>query len=204
MTTLSRLLPRHSTALLAVMFVLLPVLVHAGPGPRLDSVASSAVGGGRGLRAILQFSDDAARQRVAAMLAARRRSMRSLPDTTALAVDLDAATLAQVAADTTVAQVSVDAPVRATHLAERIGRDTAPAASPRSAQRRRAEFAVAIIDSGLQPHADLPASRIRAFVDLVNGASAPYDDSGTAPTLPGSSPVTGPTAGSRPTWTWWR
>jgi serine protease AprX len=37
---------------------------------------------------------------------------------------------------------------------------------------------VAIIDSGVQPNPDLPASRIRAFVDFVNGRPQPYDDYG--------------------------
>jgi subtilisin family serine protease len=37
---------------------------------------------------------------------------------------------------------------------------------------------VAVIDSGVQPSADLPASRIRGFVDFVNGQTQPYDDYG--------------------------
>jgi serine protease AprX len=35
-----------------------------------------------------------------------------------------------------------------------------------------------VIDSGVQPHPDLPASRIRKFVDFVNGRWYPYDDFG--------------------------
>jgi len=38
--------------------------------------------------------------------------------------------------------------------------------------------AVAIIDSGVQPHADLPLSRIRAFKDFVGGSSVPIDTCG--------------------------
>jgi hypothetical protein len=37
---------------------------------------------------------------------------------------------------------------------------------------------VAIIDSGVQPSLDLSTSRIRAFVDFVNGQKKPYDDYG--------------------------
>jgi len=37
---------------------------------------------------------------------------------------------------------------------------------------------VAVVDSGVQPHADLPASRIAAFVDFVNGRQLPYNDYG--------------------------
>lgn len=44
--------------------------------------------------------------------------------------------------------------------------------------RPRSDFAVAIIDSGIQPHADLPLSRIRAFVDFVSGSPVPVDGCG--------------------------
>jgi len=37
---------------------------------------------------------------------------------------------------------------------------------------------IAVIDSGVQPHVDLPVSRIRKFVDFVNGRTAAYDDNG--------------------------
>ena len=40
-------------------------------------------------------------------------------------------------------------------------------------------ISVAVIDSGVQPHADLPAARTSGkFVDFVNGRSLPYDDFG--------------------------
>jgi serine protease AprX len=37
---------------------------------------------------------------------------------------------------------------------------------------------VAVIDSGVKPHTDLPATRIKAFVDFVNGKTTAYDDYG--------------------------
>jgi subtilisin family serine protease len=42
----------------------------------------------------------------------------------------------------------------------------------------RAGIAVAIVDSGLQPHADLPPGRIRAFKDFVGGSLTPVDGCG--------------------------
>jgi serine protease AprX len=39
-------------------------------------------------------------------------------------------------------------------------------------------LAVAIIDSGVQPHADLPLSRIRAFKDFVSDSPSPIDSCG--------------------------
>jgi serine protease AprX len=44
--------------------------------------------------------------------------------------------------------------------------------------RSRGGFAVAIIDSGIEPHADLPLSRIRAFEDFVSGSPTPVDGCG--------------------------
>jgi subtilisin family serine protease len=44
--------------------------------------------------------------------------------------------------------------------------------------RSRAGIAVAIIDSGIQPHPDLPLSRIRAFEDFVGGSATPVDGCG--------------------------
>ncbi len=37
---------------------------------------------------------------------------------------------------------------------------------------------MAIIDSGIRPHADLPLSRIRAFKDFVAGSAVPVDNCG--------------------------
>lgn len=42
----------------------------------------------------------------------------------------------------------------------------------------RTGIAVAIIDSGIQPHPDLPLSRIRAFEDFVSGSPTPVDGCG--------------------------
>jgi serine protease AprX len=39
-------------------------------------------------------------------------------------------------------------------------------------------IAVAIIDSGVQPHADLPLTRIRAFKDFISGSPVPIDTCG--------------------------
>ena len=42
----------------------------------------------------------------------------------------------------------------------------------------RGGFSVAIVDSGIRPHADLPLNRIRAFKDFVTGSSVPVDNCG--------------------------
>jgi serine protease AprX len=42
----------------------------------------------------------------------------------------------------------------------------------------RSGFSVAIIDSGIQPHADLPGRRVRYFKDFVSGSARPIDRCG--------------------------
>ena len=80
-------------------------------------------------------------------------------------------------------QMSIDAGVSITAIEGRL-----PARGnwePRAVSRQipefnraRGGFAVAIIDSGIQPHPDLPLSRIRAFEDFVGGSAIPVDGCG--------------------------
>jgi serine protease AprX len=54
-----------------------------------------------------------------------------------------------------------------------------PAGAPyRPTDATRVGISVAIIDSGIQPHADLPTSRIRYFRDFVSGSARPIDRCG--------------------------
>jgi serine protease AprX len=76
-----------------------------------------------------------------------------------------------ISLDASVSVASVRQPARATwrrpSSAEMPGRDPS-----------RGGFSVAIIDSGIRPHADLPLNRIRAFKDFVTGGSVPVDNCG--------------------------
>ena len=47
-----------------------------------------------------------------------------------------------------------------------------------SSSASRAGFAVAIVDSGIAPHPDLPLNRIRAYQDFVTGGRIPVDNCG--------------------------
>ena len=78
----------------------------------------------------------------------------------------------QVSADAGVSATTVKLPARGnfvkkTRAVDIIGFDPA-----------RAGIAVAIIDSGIRPHPDLPLKRIRAFKDFVSGSPAPIDGCG--------------------------
>ena len=77
----------------------------------------------------------------------------------------------QISLDAGVSVAAIRQPARATWRAT-IGGD-APALILRAAG-----IAVAIIDSGIRPHADLPLRRIRAFKDFVAGSAVPVDNCG--------------------------
>ena len=49
-----------------------------------------------------------------------------------------------------------------------------------TAEKTTAPISIAFLDTGISPVADFthPENRIIAFLDLVNGRTAPYDDNG--------------------------
>jgi serine protease AprX len=73
---------------------------------------------------------------------------------------------------------ALDANVSIAAAGSFIRQGAARGGGPVSADRIRSGIAVAIIDSGVQPHADLPLSRIRAFQDFVGGSRTPVDGCG--------------------------
>ena len=178
-------MPRWAAwALVALASLALEVPASAQQPPvthKFDEVVRETVAEGRSVRAIVRFTNDAARLRGAEIVASRGgRVRRALNDVTALTVDMDASTASELSAELGTLTISVDATVRSAGFG-----DGRRAARANDARRARAQFnragrgvSVAVIDSGVQPHADLPLSRIRRFVDFVNGRSMPYDDFG--------------------------
>ena len=148
---------------------------------KFDEVIREKVAEGQAVRAIVRFTDDAARLRGAEMVASRGgRIRRALNDVTALSVDIDARTAFELSATLDTLTISVDATVTSAGFGDGRGAARSSAARGARAQFNRAGrgLSVAVIDSGVEPHADLPLSRIRKFVDFVNGRSMPYDDFG--------------------------
>ncbi len=146
---------------------------------KLDAVVREALQAGRSVRAIVRFHSDADRARGAAVVTTRRgRIRRSHDDVTALTIEGDAATINALAYDAGVAAISVDASVRASIGDSHGGRANGASKVRDRFNKRGTGVSVAIIDSGIEPHIDLPSSRIRAFVDFVNGRTTPYDDFG--------------------------
>ncbi len=148
---------------------------------KFDRAVHDAVRAGANVRALVRFSNDSDLRRAAQIVTSRGGAVGREADGQLLTVSADAQTIDMLAADATVLHVSTDAEVRPM---------SDPTEQPRSWRRRGARsreesisgsgrgIAVAVIDSGLQPHPDLPASRIRAFVDFIGGRTEPYDDFG--------------------------
>jgi serine protease AprX len=166
---------------LASLALATPVWAQTPVAHKFDAVVRQAVADGQSMRAIVRFRDDTSRVRGALTVTTRGgRIRRALNDVTALTVDIDATTAAELSADDDTLTISVDATVRSAGLG---GGSKAVRSS--GARQARTQFnragrglSIAIIDSGVQPHADLPASRIRKFVDFVNGRTSAYDDFG--------------------------
>lgn len=150
---------------------------------KLDRSVHEALLAGRPAPVIVQFTDVTSRVRgQQAVLEHGGIVSRAFGSGAGFSASVDAATIDALAFDPGVARISIDAVVRPTQVS--LGGSIAAvtssgAAAARHASGRRGEgIAVAVIDSGVQPHPDLPASRIRAFVDFVDGRSEPYDDFG--------------------------
>jgi len=154
--------------------------------PKLDAFVEKALREGRDVPVIVQFADDASLTKGKALGTGRVPFGREVKAIRALAVKANATILRELMANDGVTNISYDAPVHGTQL---LGSLLPPppsvsvAGSGSAVARSRysvngAGIAVAVIDSGVKPHTDLPATRIKAFVDLVNGKTTPYDDYG--------------------------
>jgi serine protease AprX len=169
-------------ALLVLACLAPPGVLHAqsasAADQKLDSVIREAVQAGRSVRAIVRFATSEDRARGAGVISERGGHLRGThEDVNALTVDIDASTVSVLAYDVGVAGISVDARVHST-ATPKASKSSGAAKARADYHKRGSGMAVAIIDSGVQPHVDLPASRIRAFVDFVNGQTMPYDDFG--------------------------
>jgi serine protease AprX len=151
---------------------------------RADEVVQRAMDEGRELPVIVRFNNDAALERGQQKLpdarGARRTRHRTLR---AIGARASAQVIRELLEDHDTAWVSYDAPVAGMQTmsapAVPVSIDASGAASARTRYRVDGSgVRVAVIDSGIQPHSDLPVSRVAAFVDFVNGRTTPYDDYG--------------------------
>ena len=139
-----------------------------------------AVASGKTVRVIMQFANAAERDAVFNRLLDRGAAVRAAEtevgpvlivfgSAAVFGSDLGRATNVSLDASVTVNAVKPQA--RANWVR--------PVPAPyRPVDAARSGISVAIIDSGIQPHADLPGSRIRYFRDFVSGSAKPIDGCG--------------------------
>ncbi|HUQ86027.1 MAG TPA: S8 family serine peptidase [Vicinamibacterales bacterium] len=167
---------------LAVALALSVLAVAPSAAGTTDDAVKAAVASGQSARVIMQFATAATRDASFRRLLDRGAAVRVV-DTEAgpaLVVFGSAQSFAAEIAHAT--QVSLDAGVRV--FASKPARDTsarkstAIGSAPTAIRVSRSGISVAIVDSGIAPHADLPLGRIRAYKDFVTGSRTPVDNCG--------------------------
>jgi serine protease AprX len=154
---------------------------------RLDAVVEQALREGTDLPVIVRYKTAAGAARGRAGSGPGSREIgRELKSMRALGMRVNARALRDLLANADVEHISFDAPVEG-QLLGLTTLTTYPVAALKAsgAPEARSRYGVngtgvtvAIIDSGVKPHADLPLSRITGFVDFVNGRTTAYDDYG--------------------------
>jgi serine protease AprX len=171
-----------SPALIALSFLALATASFAQSSARV-SAAAARRGGEAGVSRVIVMAADptGADAAAAAVQRAGGRVVRSLPIISGYAAELPNQAIVALAANRSVARVTLD------HIVSATMERTAATVGARAV---RAELGydgsgirVAIVDSGIASwHDDLGdgngAQRVDRFVDFVNGRTAPYDDYG--------------------------
>ncbi len=167
---------------LAVSLAMSVLAVDPSAAGGTDDAVKAAVASGHSARVIMQFATTAQRDAAFTRLLDRGAAVRAV-DTEAgpaLVVFGSAAAFAAEIAHAT--QVSLDAGVSV--LASKPARDRSARKSqgigsaPATVSASRHGISVAIVDSGIAPHPDLPLGRIRAYKDFVSGGRVPVDNCG--------------------------
>jgi serine protease AprX len=142
---------------------------------------------GRELPVIVRYKTDAAGERVKRQKGGKREFRRQLRSMRALGMRVNHRALRELLEDESddIESVSYDAPVKGHQLGllptdpPATGVDASASGVARSRYGVNGSgVTVAVIDSGVRPQTDLPTSRIKAFVDFVNGRTTAYDDYG--------------------------
>ncbi|MGH9347199.1 MAG: S8 family peptidase [Vicinamibacterales bacterium] len=157
-----------------------------GKRPHVDRMVEKALRDGRDIPVIVRYKDAAAGERVRKRSSGKRELRRHLRQSRALGMKVNHRALRELLDDESddIESISYDAPVKGQQFD--LLSEPAPVSVDASASKvARSRYwvsgsgiGVAVIDSGVRPHADLPSTRIKAFVDFVNGATSPYDDYG--------------------------
>jgi serine protease AprX len=150
---------------------------------QVDSVVQRVLDDGGKLPVIVRLRDDAALKHGKAVTFGDVKGNRAFGHARAFSAKVDHKQLRELLASDDVVGISYDAPVTGNLLGLTTTTGVSVETSGGKVARSRykvtgAGVNVAVIDSGVQPHSDLPAGRIVAWVDFVNGKTTPYDDYG--------------------------
>ena len=183
---------------IAAALLALSALAVPSAAQTTDEAVRAAVSSGASTRVIMQFATTAERDAAFNRLLDDGAAVRATETEAGpgLVVAGQAATLARQFGKAT--QVSSDAPV--------VVMATAPARATKSGSTTTTTGtiqdatwygtpAVAVIDSGIQPHVDLPITQIRAFEDFVSGSRTPVDGCGHGTHVSGIIGGTGSASG---------
>jgi len=168
--------------LVLTLFVTAAAVVPASAGNTSGAVRA-ALDTSQSVRVIMQFATTEARDAAFNRLLDRGAAVRVV-DTeggpalvvyaSAVAVrgELSNATQTSLDSDVTITGLSTPARARSSH------QSTSTRTPVFNGNGNRHGIAVAVIDSGLEPHPDLPLSRIRYYKDFVSGTRYPIDACG--------------------------
>ena len=146
-----------------------------------DEAVRQALAAGVSARVIMEFSSTSARDAAYTRLLNRGAAVRTVDTEGGPALFVMGSASALLSEFGSATQVSSDAvvTVSAVSQARDNGKSNSAGSNTSSAPSSSSKgLAVAVIDSGIQPHVDLPASRIRLFKDFVKGGKKPIDGCG--------------------------
>jgi serine protease AprX len=176
-----RIFGNMSRRIAAAVLALSALAVVPSAAQTTDEAVRAAVSSGASARVIMQFVTTAERDAAFTRLLDAGAAVRATDTEVgpALIVIGQATTLAREFANAT--QVSTDATVAVMATVQARAKRVAPAPKSSATIQDAAWYgtpAVAVIDSGIQPHVDLPLGQIRAFKDFVKGSRNPVDGCG--------------------------
>jgi serine protease AprX len=183
MRTTGNFLARGCRALVFGTAVLALTTTAYAEQKHVDSVVQRVLEQGGKLPVIVRLRDDAALKMGKEVKVGDVQGHRAFGHARAFSAKVDHKQLRELLASDDVVGISYDAPVTGNLLGLTTTTGVSVESSGSKVARSRykvtgAGVNVAVIDSGVQPHTDLPASRIVAWVDFVNGKTTPYDDYG--------------------------
>lgn len=148
-----------------------------------DSAVRAAVAAGESARVIMQFATAAERDAAFNRLLERGVAVRAVDTEAAPALVAFGSARIFSSEFAHATQVSLDAGVQVMASTAVRDRPVPRSASGQSSvwpglSSSRGGLAIAVVDSGIQPHPDLPLSRIRYYKDFVTGGTMPVDNCG--------------------------